>query len=150
MTDEQTSALLLKECEFAFGIITRYRELQGCVQRQFTLIWCSLMGVGYQMGNPNLHLVAGIASLVAWYSDARYVAKWRAMRKRYEAVASALAQEPDAAPIRDPLSLHTGYSAGDLRKAIVSRAHFALHGITLAVSVLVWTVQTFLRASPAK
>jgi hypothetical protein len=150
MTPEQSTTLLMKECELASGIIMRYRELEGWMQRQFALVWCSLMGVGYQMGNPNLHLLAGLATLIVWYWDARYVAKRRAMRRRYEAVATALAQKPDTASIPDPLSLHSEESAGDLRAAVFSRPLAIFYGATIAVSVFVWVVQAFLRAAPGK
>ena len=140
----------MKECELASGIIMRYRELEGWMQRQFAIVWCSLMGVGYQMRIPNLHLLAGMATLIAWYWDARYVVKRRAMRRRYEGVSAGLAQKSDAAVICDPLSLRTEHSASDLRSAVFSRPLSVFYGTTVAVSVFVWIVQTFLRAGPGK
>ena len=150
MTDNQSSALLIQECELALGIIMRYRELEGWIQRQLGIVWCSLMGVGYQMGNPNLHLLAAMAALIGWCSDARYVVKRHAMRRRYEAVAAALAGWPDAKPVPDPLSLRAEEKAGDLRAAVFSRPLAAFYGTTAAMSVFVWIVQAFMQASPGK
>lgn len=149
MTDEQTNKLLVQECELASGIINRYRELQGWMQRQLAVVWCSLVGVGYQMGNPNLHLIATIAACIGWYLEACYVVKRRAMRRRYEAVVAALSAAPDARPVTDPLSLHTEANAGDLRAAILSRQLALFYGVIAAVSVLIWIIQAFLRAARA-
>jgi len=149
MPDESSSALLIKECELASGIIMRYRELEGWMQRQFAIVWCSLMGVGYQMGNANLHLVAGIATLIAWYWDARYVTKRRAMRRRYEIIAAALSNRSDALPISDPLSLNSGEVAADFRTALFSRPLAVFYGTTIAVSLFVWIVRAFLQATAA-
>ncbi len=145
-TDEQTNALLVQECELASGIIMRYRELEGWMQRQLAIVWCSLMGVGYQMGNPNLHLLAALAALVGWYWEARYVVKRRAMRRRYESVAAALSGRPDAGPVADPLSLKAEEAPGDLRAAMFSRSRTIFYGTTAAVSVAIWIIQAFLRA----
>jgi hypothetical protein len=97
------AGLLVKECELLAGIINRLGDLQGWVQRQFALIWCTIMGVGLELKNPQVPLLAGLAALLTWYVDARYVAKRRALRRRYERLAAALAHGPgglDASTIR--------------------------------------------------
>jgi hypothetical protein len=132
------AGLLIKECELLAGIINRLGDLQGWVQRQFVLIWCTIMGIGLELKNPQVPLLAGMAALLAWYIDARYVAKRRALRHRYERLAAALAHGPEGArAIENPMSLQVEASAADVWVGLRSPTLLILYGGVFALSLLV-------------
>jgi hypothetical protein len=96
------------------------------------------MGLGLELKNPQVPLLAGLAALITWYIDARYVAKRRALRRRYERLAEALAHGPEGARrIDDPLSLRAEASAADFWGGLRSPALLILYGGVTALSVLV-------------
>jgi hypothetical protein len=79
--------------------------------------------------------VGRLAALLTWYGDACYFAKRRALRRRYERLAAALAHGPEGVRhIDDPLSMRVEASAADFWDALRSPMHLTLYGTVIALS----------------
>ena len=134
--------LLMKESELLVGIINRLGDQQGWLQRQFAVVWCTIMSAGLQLHNPNLALVAAAGTALTFYGEGRYVAKRRALRRRYERVIAALTGRGDPQGIEDPLSLRAAESTADWRAALLSPALLTLYGTVAFASILAWWRQS--------
>lgn len=127
-------------------VINRLRDLRGWTQRQFALIWASVMGAGFQLHNPWLPLLAALCSGISWYLEARYAAKSHALRRRYLEVTAVLNETPGAPPVTAPLSMTAAVQPGDFRAALFSPSMTALYGFAMGMGLIFWAVRLF---SPA-
>lgn len=135
--------LAVKECEIIVGLISNLTKLQGEARRSGSTVWITAMGFGFQLGNPQLHLLAAIAGLICWWQDARYLAKRRALRARYCRLTEALAANPDEPPISDPLTLAAKESAGDIARAIFSPSLWVLYTALIGTASVIWIKGAF-------